>query len=77
MVTSQEILEIFSKRFRQLLNDNKLDLQKLSDEIGIARSTMNDWKLGKKMPGADGVRKLADYFNITTDYLLGKTDFEQ
>ena len=77
MVTSQEILEIFSKRFKQLLKDKKLSLQKLSKEIGIALTTMNDWKLGKKMPGADGVRKLSDYFNVKTDYLLGKEDFEQ
>ncbi|MBE5741596.1 MAG: helix-turn-helix transcriptional regulator [Clostridiales bacterium] len=76
MVTSQEILDVFAERFKQLLKDKDLDLQKLSNNIGIARSTLNDWKLGKKMPGADGVRKISDYFNVTTDYLLGKSDFE-
>ncbi len=42
-------------------------------KLGFSTATATHWKKGK-MPGADSLQKIADYFGVSVDYLLGKTD---
>jgi transcriptional regulator with XRE-family HTH domain len=42
----------------------------LTSELGLPISAVTDWKKGKCKPSTDAVIKLADYFGVTTDYLL-------
>lgn len=44
----------------------------LEDALGIGRNTIYQWN--KRTPGSDKLQKVADYFNVSTDYLLGRTD---
>ena len=51
------------------------DLKGLSDyavakEIGIGRSTLSDWKTGKHIPNRDNLRKIADFFDVSLEYLM-------
>ncbi|MCI6468171.1 MAG: helix-turn-helix domain-containing protein [Faecalicatena sp.] len=63
--------EIFSK----LLHIYGVTAYKVSKETGVSQSTLSDWKLGKITPKSDTLKKLADYFGVTIDYLMtGKED---
>ncbi|MEG0473531.1 MAG: helix-turn-helix transcriptional regulator [Christensenella sp.] len=52
--------------------DGKISLNALEKQLDIGKSTISSWE--KKQPSADKLTKLADYFNVSTDYLLGRTE---
>lgn len=45
-------------------------------ETKIIKSTFTDWKNGRSTPKIDKLQKIADYFGVTTDYLMGNEDDE-
>lgn len=62
----------FAKRLKALREGAGLTQDELSAKIGINRSQISHWEHGAMQ--ATGVRlvQLADYFKVTTDYLLGR-----
>ena len=41
---------------------------------GVGRSTLSDWKTGKHIPNMENIKRLADFFNVSIEYLMtGKT----
>ncbi len=48
--------------------------KKLSEATGISTGNISDWRSGKSKPNADALVKIADYLNVSVDYLLGRTD---
>ena len=42
----------------------------ISKATGITKSTFSDWKSGRSKPKNDKLQKIADYFNVTIDYLM-------
>ena len=59
------------KTFEELLKINKTTVYRVSKDTGIAASTLSDWKNGRSAPKADKIRILAQYFGVSTDYMLG------
>jgi len=64
----------FSKRLKKLRKKNKVTLDELAREIDITKTTISRYENEKRVPKMDTVKKIADYFNVTTDYLIGNTD---
>lgn len=62
------------KRILKLMQDNGISAHKLEVESAIAISSIQAWKSGKARPSLDAVTKIAEYFNVSVDYLVGKTD---
>ena len=62
------------EKIQDLIAKNNLSAYKLSLEIGLNKTFLTDWKNGKAKPSADALRKIADYFNVSVDYLLGRTE---
>lgn len=56
-------------RYRKNLH---LTQQELANKLGIKRTTYCSYENGKSMPSAENLIKLADFFNISTDSLLGR-----
>ena len=56
--------------FEQLLVKNNVSTYKVSKETGIAQSVFSSWKNGISNPKQDKLQKIADYFNVTVDYLM-------
>ncbi|MGN0307114.1 MAG: helix-turn-helix domain-containing protein [Lachnospiraceae bacterium] len=52
----------------------KLTQKKLAKQLGISQKTVSSYERGKCIPPIDILKKLAETFNVTTDYLLGITD---
>ena len=62
------------KRILKLMQDNGINAHKLEIEAPIAISSIQAWKSGKARPSLDAITKIANYFNVSIDYLVGKTD---
>ena len=66
---------IFRDRLKELRVQTKLSQAQLSTRLGYGKSTLGAWELGRTQPGIEGLITLANYFNVTVDYLIGKSDF--
>ena len=63
----------FGDRLRELREDKGLRQEDVAALFGFGKSTVSQWENGKSEPEYDIVLKLADYFDVTTDYLLGRS----
>ena len=64
----------FGKRLKELRLEKELSQKALAEQIEQAQSTINYWENDKKEPTISGLRKLCDYFDVSADYLIGRTD---
>jgi transcriptional regulator with XRE-family HTH domain len=67
-------LDDIVERIYNLMKSRKVTAKEVSTETGIAQSSFTDWKNGRSKPGADALKKIADYFDVSTDYLLGRVE---
>lgn len=59
-------------RLKELRNEKKISQYKLADDLNLNVMTYNGWEKGKVEPNIENLKKLADYFNISIDYLVGR-----
>ncbi len=57
--------------FEQLCNEENISPAQVRTDLGISQSTMASWKSRNLTPKAETIQKLADYFGVPVDYLLG------
>lgn len=62
---------MIAKQLDLLMIQNNLTNTALSTAIGVSDVTIGFWRKGKKEPTASKINLLAQYFHVTTDYLLG------
>ena len=56
--------------FEQLLQKYGVSAYKVSKATGVTQSTLSDWKRGRSTPKSENMKKLADYFGVSIDYLM-------
>ena len=66
---------LLAKRLTELIAESGKSQNEIASDLKISKQKLSNWKLGYYEPELDAVLMLAEYFNVTTDYLLGKTDF--
>ncbi|MCX7921410.1 MAG: helix-turn-helix domain-containing protein [Clostridia bacterium] len=64
----------FGKRLRDLRVEKKLRQEDLANIVKVHRATIGKYETEERFPDKDTLLALADYFNVTVDYLLGRTD---
>ena len=64
-------------RIKELRKQHKLTQEELGSIINVQKAAISKYELERATPSTDILKKLADYFNVTTDYLLGRTDQPQ
>jgi HTH-type transcriptional regulator, competence development regulator len=64
----------FGKRLRFLRKRRNLTQKDLADRFNLGESTIGMYERNEREPSFELVKQLADFFNVTTDYLLGRTD---
>ncbi len=63
------------ERIKKLCEDHGITVPVLEDRLEIPSNTIYQWKEGsKRKPSLERLEKIADYFNVSTDYLLGRTN---
>ena len=69
-----DILTNFAGTLNDLIIENNLNARTLSLSIGMGNSTITRYLNGERLPSIDYLVKIANYFNCSTDYLLGLED---
>ena len=64
---------MFFNRFKSLCDERNISVYRACEAIGLNRSAVAKWKNGGK-PNGSTAALLAEYFGVTTDYLLGQTN---
>lgn len=64
----------FYDRFVFLCEQNNVKPSRAAEDCGINRSNVSNWKSNGSTPREDAIRRIADYFKVSTDYLIGHTD---
>lgn len=65
---------IFGERLKKLRHSKGITQKELAKQLQIGRSSIAEYEAGKKTPTGPVVAKIAKYFSVSADYLLGLTD---
>lgn len=76
MARSDQLLEIFKKRFNELLKRDKTNANRLANETGISSSIMYEFRDGVKIPSVEHLCILAERFQVPVSYLIEPTEEE-
>lgn len=60
------------EKIKELAALKRISIRQLEEQIGIANGTIRRW--GKTNPSMGAITKVADYFNVSVDYLLGREE---
>ena len=69
-----DTVKIFSVRLTHLMADKEIKKKELADFLDVSAAAIGQFKSGIATPKIDNLIKLAEYFNVSIDYLLGLTD---
>ena len=64
----------FQNIFKRLRNSCGLTQAEMAEKLGISRSTIGMYETGAREPDFETLEKIADFFDVDIDYLLGRTD---
>jgi transcriptional regulator with XRE-family HTH domain len=67
-------IRVFGKRLNQLRDKLGLTQKELSSRLGIPRTTYSGYENGSREPDHQTMEKFANYFDVSIDYLLGRTE---
>lgn len=68
------MLKDFGSRLRKLREEAGLTQAQIAKEINCSHKVLSNYELNKREPDFSTLNKLCDFFNVTADYLLGRTD---
>lgn len=67
---------IIADRIKELRSEKQLSQQSLAEQIGVSQKAIDFWEKNINEPKASYIIKLARFFDVSADYLLGLTDFK-
>lgn len=65
---------MFGKRLKKLREEKKLTQEQLGKLVNLSQQTIGHYEVNRAKPDLETMRRLAEIFNVSTDYLLGRTD---
>lgn len=70
-------MSVFGKRLKELRVEKELTQEQLGRIFNIRKGTVSNWENGNRFPDEKTIIKLADFFDVSIDYLLGRTNKRQ
>ncbi|GAA5361122.1 helix-turn-helix transcriptional regulator [Streptococcus uberis] len=67
---------MLNERLKELRKSFKLTQVEMAKKLNISQPAYGDWERGKFEPSPEKLKILANFFNVSTDYLLGNTDIK-
>lgn len=61
-------------RLKELRKKKGLSQLRLATDLNTTQNTISRYETGEREPGIDELIKIADYFNVSVDYLIGRTE---
>ncbi len=68
-------MKVLINRINELLKEKGISKKQFADGIGASKALVTIWTQGKSLPSVIYLVKIADFFEVSTDYLLGRTNF--
>ena len=68
-------MKIFAERLLELRKEKGLSQASLAKKLQVSMSVVCYWETDKSEPTAPNLVKIANYFDVSVDYLLGREDF--
>lgn len=65
---------MIGNRLRDIRKLRHLTQQQVADKVGLSRPAYTAYEIGKNIPDGPMTARLADIFDVTTDYILERTD---
>ena len=65
----------FAQRLKELRLDNSLTQAELANALSVDQRTVSNWEKGIREPDFESLMKIARYFNVSADYLIGRVDY--
>lgn len=65
---------LFRERLKSLRTDKGIGQNLLAKELDLSNASISYWETEKQEPCAEAIFKLAQYFDVSSDYLLGLVD---
>ena len=65
---------IFAKRLKELRNSRRIYQREMADYLGVTTRAYQFYESGGRYPDFQGLLALADYFDVSIDYLVGRSD---
>ena len=76
-MTEQQHANALPGRLNYLLGRSKTTVAALARALGVSRQAVSMYTVGTTMPNAEKLCAIADYFNVSADWLLGRTDIQE
>lgn len=70
----EKILDIFVERLDDYMKSNNLNVAQFAIQLNIPRRTLNSWILKNRVPRIDYIYQIADFLNVSVDYLIGREE---
>ncbi|MEL5938187.1 helix-turn-helix domain-containing protein [Tetragenococcus halophilus] len=61
---------MFPDRLKKLRHSKQMTQQELADQLNISKQTIGSWERGRTEPPLDTLKKIANFFNVSIDYLI-------
>ncbi len=65
---------MFAERVRCLRRSRELNQVQLARKLGVGKQSISNWENDNIMPSVEMLERAADFFGVTTDYLLGRNE---
>lgn len=66
-----------ANRLKDLRMARHISQKDFAKRLGVSQQTVASWEVGRTEPANDFLKDIADYFNVSADYLLGRDNFNQ
>ena len=63
---------VFAERLKRLRRSRELNQVQLAQKLGVQKQSISNWENDNIMPSVERLERAADFFGVTTDYLLGR-----
>lgn len=67
-------MDKFETRLKELRTEKGISQKALAWELGTTDDSIFSWEKGRSQPSIEAIKRLADFFEVSTDYLLGRAD---
>lgn len=65
---------MFTERIQNLAKSKNIKIAQMLKDLNMGQGTFSTWKKRGTVPNGETLQRIADYFGVTVDYLLGKPD---
>lgn len=66
----------FGEKLKKLRDDNNVSQKDFASKFKVSAGTVSNWESDRRFPDKDTLLKIAEFFNVTTDFLLGNSKAE-